>query len=232
MNDSASTSTLPEAPRPKRRYKAWLGPMAVLIILGAIMTWAWRPFIGPILEVSDCRAKQALAEAICRGEFGVGGYRFRRITRMLHSRSYKTRLRGSWLVSSRDMITAGPPYRYVPDAFLDAGRGADLQAGLYHAWQQTEEGTFGRYYLASRYVDFRRRQYLWDHPEFDDPVEIRRNVSDYKGFYDYESNKWHILDNALLKSGDAEFAEVFENYEHHVDLLKTGKLTKPEGMWM
>jgi len=118
----------------------------------------------------------------------------------------------------------GKEYYHLLDAYIDAGRDAELAEALYEAWSRCERGTDERLVMGHAYIELRRRQYLWGRPETADEIGLEKVSPPSRGWFSFSNAHRRELDERLMAQGDDQIAEVAKDLQAHVRLLESDSL--------
>jgi len=128
--------------------------------------------------------------------------------------------------ASSSTVRDGRVYSHLADAYIDAGRGEQLSEALYRAWQRAERSTDECDWMAEFWLDVRRRQYLWEHPDLAEAVGIQPSRPPKRGWPFLATYQEMAVDLRLVLEDDEQSVEFLREIERLLDLSYKGDLKK------
>jgi hypothetical protein len=121
---------------------------------------------------------------------------------------------------------SGDAYSALIDPYIRDGRDAELEAALLEAWRSAKQNGWERLAVADSYLDLRRRQYIWAHPEFGRSLDLLDPDPRSEGdiWVHFLNSDREAIDEKLAEQGDATFDEVRRNSIELVEALRAGTL--------
>jgi hypothetical protein len=127
-----------------------------------------------------------------------------------------------------DTLISGKAFGYLTDAYIVGGRDGELEKALLEAWQREKPNTGTRRFLATAYLDVRRRQYLWSHQEFGKSLGLAKKSGRPLGENDiwraFRPEDREAIDAQIAKQGDEQFERVRQDYNKLLEALRAGTL--------
>lgn len=103
----------------------------------------------------------------------------------------------------------GHVYTFLLDAYIEQRRYDDMLSALLRAYGRARLGGWERYVMASAYCDARRRQFMWQNPQFAGSVGGELLIRGRRQWFPAGREK--LIDLVLAAQGDEEFTQVLHD---------------------